>query len=427
MATGSNEHADWRNGKTLVQCNRYILEQEVACDIHFIVGPSDNQRRIGAHKSILMARSDVFFTMFEGLMAESSSLITVPDVDPLTFKKMLLYIYCDDTGMDLSEAFSLLYAAQKYNLQGLVKRCDQRMRAGISVENVCFVLMNMVLFNAQETKQLCLEYIYLHGSNVFLTDGFLDLSEECLIEILQNHKVNCSEEKIFEAVEKWTKEKLRRQNLEDNAINSRKIINNILPHIRFARMKPDYFTDKVSHKGILTDSELVTHFRFLTSNKADLPEPHREQRLVFDRFQSVMSGKGYLRGNSDAISFILSEDAKLHQVLVYGSCKNEALYRIKLNALEDGHTVLPEKCYDLRTNGASKTYPLDIIPPILVKADVCYTLSMTMQGPASYFGQQGQSTITKDGVTITFISNPEGLNGTNVKQGQFSSLVFEKM
>ncbi|XP_033748490.1 BTB/POZ domain-containing protein 6-like [Pecten maximus] len=426
MAEFINEQQNWRNGKTLKQCNRYILEQEIGCDIHFIVGPPDNQKRIGAHKCILMARSDVFFAMFEGLMAGPDSLITVPDIDPFTFKKMLLYIYCDDTGIDLSEAFPLLYAAQKYNIQGLVTRCDQRMRAGMSVENVCFVLMNAVLFRAEETKQLCLQYIYLHALNVFSADGFMDLSEECLIEILQHHKVNMQEEKIFEAVEKWGVERIKRQNLEVNARNTRSVLNNILPYIRFPRMDASYFTDKVSLKGILTDSELVTHYRFLTTKRADPPEPPRDRRLVFDRFKGNMSGKGYLRGNADAISFILSDDAKLHEVFVYGSCKNEALYRIKLNIQEDEHK-LPEKYFDLRTNGATKTYPLEIVPPVLVKKDVRYSLVMQMTGPASYSGQHGETTIAKDGVTISFMVNEAGLNGTNVKQGQFSSLVFEKV
>ncbi|XP_060075875.1 BTB/POZ domain-containing protein 6-like [Ylistrum balloti] len=427
MAERNIEQGNWRDGKTLIQCNRYILEQEVGCDIHFIVGPQDNKKSIGAHKSILMARSDVFFAMFEGTMAEADSLITVPDIDPVTFKKMLLYIYCDDTRVDLIEAFSLLYAAQKYNIQGLVTRCDQRMRAGINVENVCHILLNTNMFQQEETKQLCLQFIYPHAMEVFSSESFMEMSEECLIEILQQHKVNMQEESIFEAVVKWAEEKIKRQNLEVNGENTRRMLDNILPYIRFARMDVSYFSDKVSHKGIMSPSELVKHFQFLTTNKADHPDPQRERRLVFERFKCVVSGKGYFRGNSDAISFIISEDAKLHEVLIYGSCQNVALYKIKLKILEDHDSKLYERHFDLRSNGATKTYPVEIVPPVLVRREICYSIVMEMVGPASYCGQGGEIKLTKGGVTITFIPNEEGLNGTNVKNGQFHGIVLEQI
>ncbi|OWF48235.1 BTB/POZ domain-containing protein 3-like [Mizuhopecten yessoensis] len=427
MAERGTEPQNWRDGRTLTQCNRYMLEQEISCDVHFIVGPNDDQQRIGAHKYMLMTRSDVFFAMFEGLMAEENSLVTIPDIDPTTFKKMLLYIYCDDTGVDTDEAFPLLYAAQKYNIQGLVNRCGQRMRTGISRENVCHILINTFLWHEEETKQACVQYINLHASDVFSTEGFTDLPEESLIELLQHHKLNIQEERIFEAVIKWADEKIKRQNLRVDATNRRNALNKILPHIRFARMDVAYFSDKVTHKGILTTSEIVKYFQFLTTKKADPPEPQREQRLVFERFKGVLSGKGYFRGNTDAISFMLSEDAKLHEVLVYGSCMNQALYKMNLRVLEDGGAELHLKVFDLRTDGSTKTYPLGIVPPVLVKKEVCYSLVMEITGPASYYGQDGVESLTKEEVTITFCTNKEGLNGTNIKQGQFHSLVFEKI
>ncbi|OWF48237.1 BTB/POZ domain-containing protein 2-like [Mizuhopecten yessoensis] len=423
MASGGDEPQDWRDNKSLVQCNRYILEQEIGCDVRFEVGEGDNQKSMAAHKSHLMARSDVFFAMFEGPMAEPNSMIQIPDIEPVTFKLMLQFIYCDDNKIDLVDSFPLLYAAQKYNLKGLAVKCVQRIRQGISSDKVCWIFMHGCIWSQDEVKDLCMKHIIHHSYAVFGSKGFLDMSEESLIEILKNGRLNMEEKDIFEAVVKWARRKCRTEN---NRGNLRNALVNILPHIRFARMELSYFSEKVSHMDILTPERLVETFRFLTSRKADHPDQPRDRRIIFERFTRVKSGKGYFRGNADAISFMLSEDARLHEVLVYGSCQSEGLYKIDIKVIEDGDRQLCRKQIDLETDGFTKTYPIEIAPPMMMSKNMCYTLLMVMVGPASYFGEKGVIAKQQEGLTITFLPNEKGLNGTNIKQGQFNSLVFKK-
>lgn len=78
---------DWRTGKTVVQCNRHMLENELHCDVTFIVG--EGRRRIPAHKYILISRSEVFEAMLVGLLHEHSREIEIPDVSPSAFWKLL--------------------------------------------------------------------------------------------------------------------------------------------------------------------------------------------------------------------------------------------------------------------------------------------------------------------------------------------------
>lgn len=416
---------DWREGKSLVQCNRYILEQEVACDVHFIVGQAENRRRIGAHKTILMTRSNVFFAMFEGTMAELGSVITIPDIDPFSFKLMLLYIYCDDDRVDISDSFPVLYAAQKYNLKGLAEKCTQRIKTAISTSKVCWVLMHACTWMQEEIKRLCLQYIILHSFAVFGTKGFLDLNLPTLIEVVKHDRVNMEEKDIFEAVVKWGRHRCRTALLPTTSI--RDFIGNVLPYIRFARMELSYFSEKVSHMGILTESELVEHFKFLTTSKADHPDPPRDRRVVFQRFSGVKSGKGYHRGNADAISFMLSKNVMMHAVLVYGSCQYNASYRIKIKILKDGEHPVYEKNIELETDGFTKTYPIEIEPPLQMERETCFTVLMVMEGPVSYYGDGGVIQKQHEGMTITFIPNEKGLNGTNIKYGQFNGFVFKKI
>lgn len=81
---------DWERDEKAVDCKRHMLEKEIGCDVNFIVGPDDGATEIvRAHKCILMARSPVFFAMFDGELAETKGAIRVVDIESDVFKKIL--------------------------------------------------------------------------------------------------------------------------------------------------------------------------------------------------------------------------------------------------------------------------------------------------------------------------------------------------
>ena len=87
MAMSKTEENHWQNDKSLQQCMLYMLKNELMCDVTFKVG--EDQTPVKAHKYMLISRSPVFYTMFEGSMPEKGD-ITVPDIDQTTFNAMLL-------------------------------------------------------------------------------------------------------------------------------------------------------------------------------------------------------------------------------------------------------------------------------------------------------------------------------------------------
>lgn len=80
---------DWRSGKNVTQCNRYMFENEINCDITFVVGTGEDKQHISAHKYMLICRSEVFEAMLFGLLHEHSNTIEIPDVSPFAFRKLL--------------------------------------------------------------------------------------------------------------------------------------------------------------------------------------------------------------------------------------------------------------------------------------------------------------------------------------------------
>ncbi|XP_057325877.1 speckle-type POZ protein-like A [Microplitis mediator] len=93
------------------------------------------------HRSILMARSSVLAAMFSHEMIEKKdNKISIPDITPEIFEKVLEYIYTDKvTGLD-EIADDLLEAADKYQLLSLKNICQESLSKTLNLENA-FKLM----------------------------------------------------------------------------------------------------------------------------------------------------------------------------------------------------------------------------------------------------------------------------------------------
>ena len=86
---------DWRTGKSVIECNRYMLENQVHTDVKFNV----KSTAISAHRSMLISRSQVFENLLTG--RSSLDIIDVPDIEPDVFRNMLRYIFvCMNTISD---------------------------------------------------------------------------------------------------------------------------------------------------------------------------------------------------------------------------------------------------------------------------------------------------------------------------------------
>ena len=77
---------DWQFGKTLPDRMNYMLQNERMCDVTFHVGA--NRTPIKAHKFMLASASPVFYSMFDGPMAEMGD-VSIPDIEANIFKDIL--------------------------------------------------------------------------------------------------------------------------------------------------------------------------------------------------------------------------------------------------------------------------------------------------------------------------------------------------
>ena len=77
---------EWQIGKTLSDRLCHMLRNQLMCDVTFRVGST--QTPIKSHKFMLASASPVFYSMFEGPMAEKGD-VSIPDIEADVFNDIL--------------------------------------------------------------------------------------------------------------------------------------------------------------------------------------------------------------------------------------------------------------------------------------------------------------------------------------------------
>ncbi|KAL3104965.1 hypothetical protein niasHT_028497 [Heterodera trifolii] len=235
---------------------KHLLGTAKLADAHFLL--------LSAHKGILVSASDVFEAMFR-FDSQNGKAENVPDVEAEAFKVMLSFIYADDLSeLDGENAMAVLYAADKYGIQGLVDHCMQ-----IPIQN--------------------LPNVFLAHSKALLYD-----LENFLCEIFERDQLMISDEfEIWKAALRWADEKCRQNAIECSAENRRDALGPALFKIRFPLILTKDFTKSIVPSGVLTNDEFLSVYQFhCHPNLRDLPGLKPLEFLWHGRISDWNTAKG---------------------------------------------------------------------------------------------------------------------------------------
>lgn len=267
----ASDNMDWRVGRNVMQCNKYMLDHEVEGDVTFVVGIT--REKICAHRYMLISRSAVFHSQItcQRMLQE----IQVPDIEPHIFKKMLQFIYTDEVGFNSDSAVKLFKAASKYGIEELKNLCFNKMNENISKENVCLILGMAYDMNCQYEKDRVFDVFYRDAEELLNSDRIFELPEKCLNDIFKSDRITLTEEKKFDVADIWAKNRCRRQNLEVNDRNLKDILAPLVECIHFEKMDTDYFTNHVSNREILDPKRIINIFQEIVKCKGTLASNER--------------------------------------------------------------------------------------------------------------------------------------------------------
>ncbi|XP_063396004.1 BTB/POZ domain-containing protein 6-like [Mytilus trossulus] len=425
----------WRTRSTVTSCNSFMLQNKVACDITFTLG-SESQEVV-AHKYVLISRSPVFYAMFCGPVAESSDVISVPDIEPDIFQSLLSYLYCDDDSVvDSDSVMALLYAAKKYSIYSLEDVCKQFLKDNINFDNACLILEQSHAFDEKDLYEECLKFIWKNGEEILEMSCVKDLCEKCMQDIIASDALNADEKLVYECVVSWSEIQCIKKKMEVNDQNQREVLSNILYQVRFPLMPLSYFADHVSEKQILSPEEKLNLYKYLCQSRSGAVTPFisryrsKKTSLHCKRFKGMVDSSDWVqKGKKDAVSFSCSVPILMHGVCMYRSGLTGAPYDIRLELYDESDNQLT--CVHRTEDTIESTvegrflFPVLFDQPLKILSCSYYTIVVKMIGPKSFYGERGRKKVVCGNVTFEFISAPNrSTNSTNVFTGQIPVILF---
>ena len=153
------------------------------CNVKLTITPtqqieSDGISTFYVHRAVLATRSEVFAKMFSHNMLESATnTIELSDIDSDVLKELLTYIYTGECPRIEEFAESLIYHAEKYELDHLKALCEEQLSYDLQVDNAARILLLADACKAEQLKRNTLLYVNEHGDEVEHTKEWEDVQK----------------------------------------------------------------------------------------------------------------------------------------------------------------------------------------------------------------------------------------------------------
>ena len=467
---------------TVLDRTKFIFNKELLSDVKFVVPVSTDKRGrkrvIPAHKFVLAISSPVFFAMFFGQMAETKDSIELSDCGYESVLELFRFLYYEEVNLNGNTVLQVLNLAKQYMVPSLVDKCTEYLRNILEVSNVFHILVPAQTFEEKDLEDQCWKVIEVQTYEVVTSKEFFTVEQSVVESIVKREKLNVKEVDLFIAVDRWATTVIQKQGKTPNGVLKRKILGEkIVKAIRFPLMSQKEFASVVIDSGILTNEEngnmlkyysnvstlslpfievgrLKTSFprcyRFSRFHRpfSDLDrdldrlftpaQPRQLQRRPYTGYYDYAESRRsdisdlwrYDGHNPDKLTFTVSKPIKLRGVQHFGSECNVYTVSLKVNDV----TLIPAmslvqqsgEYHSANEDGTFEYYGFDVMfdRPIVLEANKEYELESLINGPLSWYGEQGQTSVESQGVLFTFKNPLESSLRTNAFCGQFPSFLF---
>jgi len=169
-------------------------------------------------------------------------------------------------------------------------------------------------------EKIALEFIDINLAAIMKTPEWTKLEKKRVVEICKRNTLNVKEGDLFEGVVTWAKAECKRTNIDNNGENLRKVLDDILPLIRFPAMAMEEVATKVTPTSVLLSDQMLTIFTYLGSSKdkqknikMPYPTKPREGRRPPNWFSWSNNHKHHSLQLSEKNSVIVSTDPNYWQ------------------------------------------------------------------------------------------------------------------
>ena len=426
--------------QTIVERTAFIFNNEMLSDVKFVVpvssGESESTKVIPAHKFVLAISSPVFFAMFYGQMAETKDSIELPDCDYDSLLELFRFLYSDEVTLSGSNVMQVMYLANKYMVLSLVEKCTEYLRDNLTAANVFSILPYAQKFQDKNLEERCWKVIEIFTEEAVTSDDFVTAERSVVESLVKREVLSVTEVELFKAVDRWATEEGGRQGLTLDGKTKRRLLGEeIVKGIRFPLMTSAEFAAVVYDTDILSRKETGDMIKYY-SNVLKTPLPFlqgaRRKLLEFrvNRFNGCCeptTSWHYNTGRPDIVHFSVNKPIMLLGIQHFGSDGGEHTVSTKvkdtttnLTVVERSGTFTSEK--DVNNNHYGFFVSFGNL--VCLDANKKYELESLINGPASWYGKDGRTSVEAEGVQFTFSDPTVTGNNTKVARGQFPAFIF---
>lgn len=159
-----------------------------------------------------------------------------------------------------------MYAAQKYQIAGIISQCENYLQDNLATDNACTLFSTAKLFTMAKLKTNALKFIADNAAEVFKNDDFLKLLSEDLVDILELDSLCVQEVDVIRTVLKWVDSKLTKSNNRIDGKSRRAVLlkDDILFTMAIPLLSLEEFTSVIIPSCILTDEEQLQIFKSIS-------------------------------------------------------------------------------------------------------------------------------------------------------------------
>lgn len=148
-----------------LRCDEQFSDFQIVC----------GDENFSCHRNILASRSSYFRALFNSRMDEyKTGKLDIVDMDSDTVKDVITYIYTSQVEDLDFKAHELLAAADRYDLPGLKKSCENSLIVSMSQETVLDLFVLADMHNANELRVAAKKMIVENRADIVKQDGWRD-------------------------------------------------------------------------------------------------------------------------------------------------------------------------------------------------------------------------------------------------------------
>ncbi|KAL3848473.1 hypothetical protein ACJMK2_019327 [Sinanodonta woodiana] len=235
-----DKYIDHERASNLLQEFSKLYQNKEFVDITLVV----ENKEFPCHMNVLAVSSPFFMAMFSSDMAESKQKkITLKEIDSLTMKLVLDYIYNGQVSLSEDTVQHLLSASNRFQLLSLRSGCASFMMNHITVSNCIGVYFFAKAHECDDLAKKAKEIINNQFATLCHHQEFLSLPVDKLVEIISDDDINVTlEEIVFEAAIDWLKKDQEKR---------KKHMDEVMKCVRFANISSYYFCDRIDNNPVL--------------------------------------------------------------------------------------------------------------------------------------------------------------------------------